>query len=39
MGAGDQMPLDLFFKRRTVPEPAIKLMALFADEIIPNHVA
>jgi hypothetical protein len=29
----------LFFKRRAVPEPAIKRMALVADEIIPNHDA
>jgi hypothetical protein len=39
MGAGNQMPLDLFVKRRTVPEPAIKRMALVADEIISNHDA
>jgi hypothetical protein len=37
MGASHQTPLDLFFKRRTIPEPAIKLMALVTDEIVPNH--
>ena len=38
-GAGHQVPLDLFFKRRTIPEPAIKLMALVTDEVISNHNA
>jgi hypothetical protein len=37
MGTGDQVPLDLFFKRLAIPEPAIKLMALVTDEIISNH--
>src|SRR5688572_14817076 len=36
-GTGNQAPLALLFKRRTIPEPAIKFMALVTDEIIFNH--